>query len=282
MKNIKKNKFSKDIKINQYNKRHFTLEEMIYVLEQRGLIVEKPEILNDINYSYLIYNFSQPFYYAKLKYTFGTKLSDIYNFYLFSKKASIALFSLIYDIEHKFKKIIASLISEKSVYSYLEKKSYNFNKDDSSFKNFFKRIKNNHKLFLVTKKEELNEKLKNNVIPIWIFINKLSLGDLIKMVKYNKKFITSNPYKKMQINEKQMLIINRFRDEIAHMNPIEEKIKFKIENGMGSAKYKDFLKTLNILVPNLKIKLEKFWNKNQDLLKDSIKKEIKEKFFSLD
>ena len=270
----------KNIKIYEYNKKHFSKEEMIYVLEKRGLIVDKPKILDNINYSYLIYNFSKPFYYAKLKYKYKTKLSDIYNLYLFSKKASMALFGLIHDVEHKFKKTIAFLISKKSVYSYLKKESYLFNENDYSFKKFFEKIKMIHDLFLFSNKKELEEKLKDNIIPIWIFIDKMSLGDLIKMIKYNKKLITSSPYKKMKINWKQMLTINRFRNQIAHMNPIKEKINFKTRNNIGFAKYKDFLKALNIVIPSLEKKFQKFWKKNHKLLNNLIKNQIKEKFFN--
>ena len=161
-----------DIKICEYNKRYFSKKEMICVLKKRNLIIDKENILEKINYAHLIYNFGKYFQYKNLKcknlkYKDGSKLSDIYNLYLFSKKGSIALFELIHDIEHKFKNILASLISKENAFDYLKKESYKFEKkENKSFNYFYKKIKKSHELFYLTKKEELKSKIKEEIIPI--------------------------------------------------------------------------------------------------------------------
>ena len=55
----------KNIEIDKYNKKHFSNEEMNFVLEERGLKINMPDLFESINYAYIIYEFSDLFYYSK-------------------------------------------------------------------------------------------------------------------------------------------------------------------------------------------------------------------------
>lgn len=216
---------SNDIKVNEYNGRFFTNSEMEEVLTKRGMEIDVENVFNKYNFAYLIYNFSSPFYYTKLKYERGTKISEIIDLYKFNRKASILLFDKIHEIELLFKKNIVSSIENKDPFNYLKKSNYEFNSDDETFEDFFYKLKRIHKYHLLEDAKVLKGKLKNGISPIWIFVDKLSLGQLIKFIRYFKNISPNKIYMKMGIKTNDMLNINRFRNQIAHMNPLKEKNK---------------------------------------------------------
>ena len=270
-----------DIKINKYNKRFFTKEEMKFVLEQRGLIVDCPDIFCDVNYAFIIYEFSDYFYYSPLKYERGTKLSDIYKLHLFNKEASLFLFSLIHDIEHKLKNSIILSMSSKNAYDYLKRESYTYNKDDKEFNNFLNKLKSAHKLHLIQSKALSRNKMIGGVSPIWIFVNSLTLGQLIKFIKYKSDIKANDVYSKLNCNWKELGTINKFRNQISHMNPIKEKLYFKTRRGTGTVTYKQLVNGVSKIIPDVTKKLHKFWTKNKRKLPKAIRKNIFSKYIDL-
>ncbi|MCR8613362.1 MAG: Abi family protein [Mycoplasma sp.] len=273
-----------DIKIDTYNNEYFTISEMEYVLSKRGLEIDVKNVFEKINYAYFIYEFSnmfrkEIFKNQGLKYIRGTKLSDILKLHEFSKKSSFFVFELIYEIEHLFKRNIADSISKNNAFNYLSKDGYIFKKDDNYFKNFLTKINAIHEKHIEEDELILKGKLKNNISPIWIFINSLSLGDLKKLIKYNKNFKENNIYKKMNISFKDMGNINKYRNRIAHMNPIKEKIFFKTFKGKGVIRWSNFVKSLIKLIPDAPKRVLNFWKENNKILPEQIKDEIYQKYF---
>lgn len=81
-----------------------TLEQQLEVLENRGLIIDDPSILTEINYSHLIYKYGNIYLDdSKGEYKKGTKLSNLYNLYLFHLKIYTLLFKVIIQYDKNWK-----------------------------------------------------------------------------------------------------------------------------------------------------------------------------------
>ena len=274
------------IHINKYNKGFFTIPEMEYVLQQRGLIIDDHDIFEKINYAYLIYEFSDIFYDSHLQYKTGTRLSDIIRLYEFNKLASEKLFGIFHVIEQKFKKHIITSISSKNynradedeaIYGYLDKTNYN--SSDTSFNRFFDKIKRTHKSHIQKDTSILSGKMKNNISPLWIFINQLSMGDLIKLLRYYKKIGQNYVYQEMKINWQDMSNINKYRNQVAHMNPVKDELPFFAHNKIRSLKWSDLRRSLFTIIPDVQNIFDQFWDDNKQILPDSIRDEIYNKYF---
>lgn len=208
--------------MNKYKLKHHNIDEMTKVLEQRNLIVDKKEILEKINYAHLIYKYSEDFYQDnQIKYIDNTKLSHIYELFLLNKKISLILFELIYDFEHRLKNTIAFEITKEKSDDYLKleqiykkeilKKKY--------FSAFLKKLKKANKEAL---KSDCNDQ---KIAPFWIIVDDLSLSVLKEMIIYSK--YEDKIYKKLKINKEELETFIKYRNQIAHVNPLELNIKNK-------------------------------------------------------
>ncbi len=253
--------------MNKINTTYKTISEMESLLKKRGLIIDI-NIFHKVNYAHLIYKFSTVFYVYEKKYKEGTRLSDIYNLYIFNQKFSQFLYKYVSDFEHLLKREIASQIAFDHGYIYLKKEFYGdveklkyYKKDE--FQKFLENLRETHNKTLI-KYPFLKKKTQDGIIPIWIFIDELTIGQLRMFLKFWKD--SAKVYKNLKIDWIKLKTFNVFRNAVFHMNPIKNTIRIKHENNKNIDYYlRKFLKTILINESDW-VELIEFWNYNKYLI----------------
>ena len=218
----------------KYETKNKTKEEMKQILEDRGMIVDDISILDNINYAHLIYKYSKPFYEEEGIYKDGTRLSDLMNLFKINEAICAWLYKKINEFEHKLKNTVATIASAKSAFEYLDKEFYGegltklkfYNKKE--FNDFLWNIKKLHDKTLKNS-EYLSGKTKDDIIPLWIFIDEMTIGQIRMFLKYWPDAL--KVYHILNLDFTHLSTFNTYRNRVFHMNPITKKIIIRRDEG---------------------------------------------------
>lgn len=179
------------------NKPFKTIDEQIEILERRNLNIK------DKNFAkkYLLYNnyyntintYSKFLVFQNDDYLENTDFEYIINIHYFDKELKSILFKYIIEAEHHFKSVIAYRYSEKfkdTSYSYLYLNNYSQNRvlQIAKFISSISKIiqekteKNNYKN--EHKNAILHYKSNYGIVPIWVLINFMTLGQTVKFYSF--------------------------------------------------------------------------------------------------
>lgn len=217
----------------KYETQNKTKEQMKQILEDRGMIIDNISLLENINYAHLIYKYSTPFYEKEGVYKKGTKLSELMKLFEINELICSCLYKKINRFEHKLKNVVASMATTDSAFKYLEKEFYGEKitelpfYNDGEFKKFIKNVNNLHRTALINN-VYLSGKTKDGVIPLWIFVDEMTIGQIRMFLKYWPDGL--KVYKVLKLNFKHLSTFNVYRNRVFHMNPITKKIIVKRHN----------------------------------------------------
>lgn len=178
-------------------KEYSSYDEQIEKLKTRSLIISNEKdaikILQKENYYNLINGYKDLFLDHKYigtdeKYLPSTNFNEIYALYLFDRKLRSIFFKYILEIENNVKSVLAYDFSEKYGHdNYLKIDNFDTTTTGTSKKTPSEKIGDIADLIAVLQKEISSQLRKNNpmishhilhhgYIPLWVLINKLSLG----------------------------------------------------------------------------------------------------------
>jgi len=113
----------------------------------------------------------------------------------------------------------------------------------------------------------LKKKTQGDIIPIWIFIDELTIGQLRMFLKFWRN--SGKVYKNLKIDWRELKTFNVFRNALFHMNPIKNKIRIRHKNNKNTYYYdyylRKFLKTILVNESDW-VELMEFWNCNKYLI----------------
>ncbi|WP_309306688.1 Abi family protein [Staphylococcus rostri] len=171
-----------------------TIDEQINILETRGLIFNDVEMakiyLLRNNYYNVVNMYSKFFQSEENKYIEGTYFENIKTLHIYDTEIKSLLMKYILIAEKHFKSIFSYYFAEKyhntRSFSYLNIANYNNNKN----KPF--EIMKTLALISRTISSSLNARVPNSIkhnysahndVPIWVIVNELSFGSIIKLYK---------------------------------------------------------------------------------------------------
>ena len=238
-----------------------TKEELIDILKSRGMEVSCPKILDNINYSHLIYKYGEFFLDKnikhKIQYKTGVDIIQLYNLYLFNAELSSKLFNVFNKIEHSIRSSIVQHISKEHPIGYLEKDFYtwigrDFVKTNKEKEKFIKSLSKTEK----KKRSKYSENhLIGGILPIWLLIDEVPIGQLrmfMKLCRINKEVL-----KDIKISSRNLWMLNTFniyRNDCAHMEILKGK--------SGNAQLSDLLGYIRRIYPedykNIMLYLEEY------------------------
>ena len=220
-----------------------TNDELHNLLKQRGLIIDDETILHNVNYSHLIYKFGK--HYLNDNFTFkpGTTITNIYNLYILNMNISAVLYKFISKFEHKLRVAVVEEISIFGALSYLDKSIYRADEN----------LVNDMILKLSELEEKIrfelpNEKLINGKVPLWILVDRLSIGTISWFIKLTA--IDKLVGKRLKIDVRNFNIlqtVREFRNLIYHANPLTKVITNTHKNGNITHHY---LRSLYMFIKN--------------------------------
>ena len=225
-----------------------TLEQQLEILEKRGLIIDDPSILTKINYSHLIYKYGNIYLDEnKGKYKKGSKISNIYNLYLFHLKISTLLFRVIIQYEQKLKTHIADTISEVDINWYSDKANYSQEFSNSKERTNFLSNMADLNMKIINKIDD--KYINNGFAPMWIMVDNMAFGQLRMICKLFDG--RDKIFSKMNLNFSTASItlgtVNEYRNQLFHGN--ELKSKLKSERDKTEYKLIKFFKLIRIQYP---------------------------------
>ena len=208
-----------------YKLKYHKKDELKKILEGRGLIIYNPNILNNINYSHLIYEYGAFFLETEepIKYKKGTKLLDIYNLYKLNIEVSSILFKLFNLFEHKIRASIVSHVGLEPL-EYLDDNFYSKAREtvENEIFNFVSNLSKTEEKM----RHKYDQKyLINGKLPIWLLIDELPIGQLRMFLKLTG--IQSYVFKDIKLSKKKFWVLKGFnlhRNQLAHMDIIKGKI----------------------------------------------------------
>lgn len=210
-----------------YKSTYHSKQELVDTLEKRGMNVSNPNILDEINYSHLIYKYGEYFLevetLGEIRYKEGTDIVNLYNLFDFNNQLSTKLMYIFSKIEHKLRSSIVGHISIDNPLAYLDPSFYSdaFSEEDRI--SFIETLKKTEE----AKRHKYNEKhFLNGVLPIWLLIDELPIGQLRMFLKLGVG-IQKKVFKDMNIEPRKWWIIkifNQYRNLSAHMDIIKGNI----------------------------------------------------------
>ena len=241
--------------------KHLKTNEMINLLKERNLTIDTMEghPFVDINYAHLIYKFGSKFLYNGLEdlYDDDANLSQIINYFDFNKALCQFMYDPLHAFEHKLKRTIAYIASEEDGFDYLNVHFYEkytgWNIKDT--KNLFHFV---IKLVNIHERARGNSKKDVDIMPLWVFVDELSLGELSMFLKFYGGRM--KVYDEIGLTASNLETIRHFRNAIFHMNPIKTKIIIKSK----TFEFKFFFELLRKYMNEGGVKL--FWEKNKHLI----------------
>lgn len=216
------------------------MEEKVYrdtrtqigILKSRGVIIKNKkyakQIINDTNYYNLINGYKEPFLQTTApfeKYIFGTTLDEIFALYEFDRKLRIMTLEYILQVEKRVKSIVSCCFSKEHGHkNYLKIENF----DNSGLKkyelvctllgNLYKKIALN-----IEKDLSINHYVNGkNYIPLWVFVNTISMGDISKFYSNMLQHDRNEVAKRMKwgIRENQLgsclFFLSTIRNRCAH------------------------------------------------------------------
>lgn len=178
------------------NKTFKSLEEQIYILKEKGLVIENEKYAEEVllreNYFFLN-GYRHLFMKAKdkSKYISGTKFEEVYSLFLFDRRLRNILFKNILIIENNIKSIISYQLSKK--YGYREKEYLKISNFNTSFEykkqvndvigKMKRQIKTNAASHAATRHYVYNY----GYIPLWVLVKVLSFGIVVELFSVLKK-----------------------------------------------------------------------------------------------
>lgn len=170
-----------------------SIEEQISILESRGLQFKDKEIAKKYllrnNYYNVVNMYSKLFQSQVNLYYPDTYFEDIKALHIYDTEFKALLMKYILIAEKHFKSIFAHYFAEKfhdtQPFSYLNTSNYSTKTPFEITKtlSFISKTINDH--IKVNKNNSVKHNYsKHQDVPIWVIINELSLGNVIKMYKY--------------------------------------------------------------------------------------------------
>lgn len=219
-----------------------TYEEQLDILIKKGLITDEDSlrVLRRNNYYFLINRYKNIFIEPNVKpnvFKKGTTFNEIVALYNFDRELRMIVLKYIITIENTLKSILSYEFSRKYGYEYLNLNSYDtFNNDEKrvrEIKGFFKSINYSIKKSIVYEKHMKYYNDKYDVIPLWIVINSLTFGLLIKFYGYLKEEDQNMIAKEFNVSKEELrhflLVLLYFRNLSAHNQRLyDEKSENKI------------------------------------------------------
>lgn len=210
--------------------------DLIDILEKRNLIIDDATLLDDVNYSHLIYLYSDLFYVDKINkiYAIGTKVSDIFLLFKFNKEISKIIYDFSHYMEHKIRSIMANVISESNPIGYFERTFYDkgniqslsYYGDGSEFNGLLSNLSDINDLH---KSKYNNDELINGIVPFWRIIDHLSIGTLSMNLKYH--YSGNSIFKKLNMHFSDLSCIKKYRNATFHANKIMPR--YRVNTGKG-------------------------------------------------
>ncbi|WP_066899465.1 Abi family protein [Streptobacillus notomytis] len=225
---------SKDLKNNEKQEMLLEIDELISHLEKKNVKFndkeKAKETLSNLGY-FKLKEFSYIYRDENGRYFDNTYFENfVDNFYL-DKKLRLEILSLIENIEIYLKTKLVQILGKKGAYTYLDlPKWVNREADPESIKRIHQKIlKKNDKIvnmeYFDKKVVSLYvEKYKKKVLPIWVIMETLTLGEVKEMlnVAYPKMF--ENMYINIYLEYDEFLsnleIIKDVRNMSAHNNDV--------------------------------------------------------------
>lgn len=240
-----------------YKLKYQSKKELIDILESRGMSVSKPDILDIMNYSHLVYKYGS--YYLdenikeRVQYRTGTDIAQLYNLYLFNAELSSKLFNIFNKIEHSIRSSIVKHISKDDPIGYFNPEFYtwvgkNVEKVKKEKEKFIKTL-------VITEKKKRNKYDKRNLIkgylPIWLLIDEVPIGQLrmfMKLCGINKEVLSDI---KIASRSKYLInVFNIYRNDCAHMEILRGQ--------SGNSTFADLLAYIRVVYSDEYSQIKKF------------------------
>ena len=207
-----------------YKSTYHTKEELINTLEKRGMTVSDSSILDEVNYSHIIYKYGKYFIEIEndneIKYKDGTDILHLYNLYIFNNKLSTKLLYIFSKIEHKMRSSIVQHISKQDPLIYLESTFYSNESRNGEIDEFIDSLKKTEE----ARRDKYDVKhLLSGKLPLWLLVDELPIGQLrmfMKLTEGLQKLVLND----MNIAHNKWWIIrtfNKYRNVLAHMDIVE-------------------------------------------------------------
>ncbi|CAM3205047.1 Abi family protein [Streptobacillus felis] len=268
----------------EYQELLLEIDELIIHLENKNVKFKDKEkakeTLSKLGY-FKLKEFSYIYRDENGRYFDGTYFEHFVDNFFLDKKLRLELLSLIEFIEIYLKTKLVRIFGKKDPYTYLNKDKWvDKNASEQSINGIFQKIlKKSDKI--VKKEISVNKKVVSkyiqkydkNVLPIWVIIEVLTLGEIVEIfnIAYPQKFenIYVNIYKDYNEFLKNLELIKDVRNMAAHNNDVLTE-QYSVGNIVDVIEViLHFCKTIDIDVKYDKIKRilleideKTFWLKN--------------------
>lgn len=219
-----------------------TYEEQLDILIKKGLKTDEKSlnILKRNNYYFLINRYKNIFIEPNIKpniFKSGTHFNEIVALYDFDRELRMIVLKYIITIENTLKSILSYEFSKKYGYAYRDLSSYDTNNNDpkriSELRGFFKSINYSIKKSLSYEKHMQYYNKNYDEIPLWVIINSLTFGLMVKFYKYLKEEEQKRIANEFGITREELynflLVLLYFRNLSAHNQRLfDEKSESRI------------------------------------------------------
>ncbi len=230
-----------------------TIDEQINILIDRGLTIrDKEEVKRYLihnNYYNVVNMYSKLFQSKENVYISGTTFDEIKALHIFDTEIKNLLMKFIIIAEKHFKSIFAYHFAKKfhnKAFAYLDTSNYSSNDPHSLTQTLSYISKKVNDLIRSKKENSVKHHFKNHGdVPIWVIVNDLTLGNVIKLYKFidNKtrnniakelsEILSTNIDKKINLEPNYLdnILDNvlNIRNCVAHNNKL---LKYKCKNNI--------------------------------------------------
>lgn len=247
-----------------YKNNYHTKKQLVETLESRGVFVDDITILDNVNYSHLMYVFGRHFIdFETIEgpiYKTGTKLSQIYNLFLKNIESSAIFFEFFHLVEHKLKSAVAHWVAAIDPLWYADINNYkDYTLNSTQKTNEEKSIFHKNLMELETKKRNQYDPkyYKSGKLPMWLLIDEMAFGQITMLIKYVDQPQKDKIYSECQIapnNFKLLLEIKNYRNLLFHGNALTGSIG----KGKEQSLLINILKYMKLNYPTIFQKLDNF------------------------